>query len=124
MHHLADHEAFLRAIYDAPDDDTPRLVYADFLEEHGDPDRAAYIRHECELVRLEKEETRWLALQAALVALRDRTPYAWPWAGQPTVRGFPLPGELQIAVSALADAELMRWFAVRSAPESFGSRAL
>lgn len=44
MDHLAEHEAFLRAIYDCPEDDTPRLVYADFLEEHGDPDRAAAVR--------------------------------------------------------------------------------
>ena len=30
------HDAFLRAILDAPDDDTPRLVYADWLEERGE----------------------------------------------------------------------------------------
>ena len=29
---------FLRAIADAPDDDTPRLVYADWLDEHGATD--------------------------------------------------------------------------------------
>ena len=40
MDHLAEHEAFLRAIYDTPDDDTPRLIYADFLEERGEPERA------------------------------------------------------------------------------------
>ena len=37
-------DAFLQAILDAPDDDTPRLVYADWLEEHGQPDRAEFIR--------------------------------------------------------------------------------
>jgi uncharacterized protein (TIGR02996 family) len=37
-------DAFLQAILDAPDDDTPRLVYADWLEEYGQPDRAAFIR--------------------------------------------------------------------------------
>ena len=26
------------------EDDTPRLVYADWLDENGDPDRAAFIR--------------------------------------------------------------------------------
>jgi uncharacterized protein (TIGR02996 family) len=45
--------ALLRAICAAPDDDTPRLVAADWLEEHGDPDRAAFIRIQCELARLE-----------------------------------------------------------------------
>jgi uncharacterized protein (TIGR02996 family) len=52
MDHLAEQEAFLRAIFDAPDDDTPRLVYADFLEEHGEPERAEFIRVQCELARL------------------------------------------------------------------------
>jgi uncharacterized protein (TIGR02996 family) len=45
---LSQHEAFLRAIFDAPDDDTPRLVYADFLEENGEPERADVIRWQCD----------------------------------------------------------------------------
>jgi uncharacterized protein (TIGR02996 family) len=39
-------EAFLRAIREAPDDDGPRLVYADWLEERGDP-RGEFIRVQC-----------------------------------------------------------------------------
>jgi uncharacterized protein (TIGR02996 family) len=31
------HDAFLRAIEESPGDDTPRLIYADWLEEHGGP---------------------------------------------------------------------------------------
>jgi uncharacterized protein (TIGR02996 family) len=38
-----DDEAFLRAIVDAPADEAPRLVYADWLDERGDP-RGAYLR--------------------------------------------------------------------------------
>ena len=33
-------EAFLQAIRENPDDDAPRLIYADWLEERGDPRRA------------------------------------------------------------------------------------
>jgi uncharacterized protein (TIGR02996 family) len=44
--------ALLRAICAEPEDDTPRLVAADWLEEHGDPDRAALIRLQVELARL------------------------------------------------------------------------
>jgi uncharacterized protein (TIGR02996 family) len=29
-------EAFLQAVVETPDDDTPRLVYTDWLEERGD----------------------------------------------------------------------------------------
>jgi uncharacterized protein (TIGR02996 family) len=39
---------FLSAICRDPTDDTPRLVYADFLEENGEQDRSAFIR--CQIV--------------------------------------------------------------------------
>lgn len=35
---------FLNAILAAPDDDAPRLVYADFLDERGEGERAEFIR--------------------------------------------------------------------------------
>ncbi len=41
---------FIRAILAAPDDDTPRLVFADWLEERGDP-RGEFIRVQCALAR-------------------------------------------------------------------------
>jgi eukaryotic-like serine/threonine-protein kinase len=40
---VSDEEAFLRAIHEAPEDPAPRLVYADWLDERGDP-RAEYLR--------------------------------------------------------------------------------
>jgi uncharacterized protein (TIGR02996 family) len=44
-------DAFLRDILDAPEDDVPRLVYADWLEEQGDAERAEFIRVQIELAR-------------------------------------------------------------------------
>jgi uncharacterized protein (TIGR02996 family) len=44
------HDGFLQAILDDPDDDGLRLIYADWLEEHGDP-RGEFIRVQCELAR-------------------------------------------------------------------------
>jgi uncharacterized protein (TIGR02996 family) len=38
------YEPFLRAICENPEDDTVRLVYADWLQENGDEDRAEFIR--------------------------------------------------------------------------------
>ena len=46
---MTEREALLAAICANPDDDTPRLVYADWLQENGDPDRAEFIRLECRL---------------------------------------------------------------------------
>ena len=40
-------EAFIRAIVDNPGDDTPRLVYADWLDDRDDP-RGPYLRAEFE----------------------------------------------------------------------------
>src|SRR4051794_6643142 len=45
-------EALWQAIIDAPEEDAPRLVYADWLEEHGQPERAEFIRVQCELAKL------------------------------------------------------------------------
>ena len=43
--HLPDEQAaLLAAICAEPDDDTPRLVYADWLQEHGDEEQAQFIR--------------------------------------------------------------------------------
>lgn len=63
-----DRLAFLRAITAAPDDDTPRLVFADWLDEHAASDadlaRAEFIRLSCgskPKVRITKAEQNWLA---------------------------------------------------------------
>ncbi len=37
-------DALFRAILDNPDDDTVRLIYADWLDDHDDADRAEFIR--------------------------------------------------------------------------------
>ncbi len=46
---MHDHAAFLATIFDRPDDDGPRLVYADWLEERGECGRAEFIRAQCKL---------------------------------------------------------------------------
>jgi uncharacterized protein (TIGR02996 family) len=46
-----DHAAFLAAIREAPEDDAPRLVYADWLDESGAPERAELIRLQCQAAR-------------------------------------------------------------------------
>ena len=43
--------AFLAAILERPEDDFPRLVYADWLDENGDPARAEFIRLQLQLAR-------------------------------------------------------------------------
>jgi uncharacterized protein (TIGR02996 family) len=60
-------KSLLGAILASPNDDTPRLVYADWLEEQGDAARAEFIRVQCEKARLPKWDRRW-----PLLAWRER----------------------------------------------------
>ena len=55
---ISEHEPFLRAIIEAPDDDAVRLVYSDWLEENGDIERATYIRTSIQLARAEVKNTK------------------------------------------------------------------
>jgi len=42
---VTERDALYRAILERPADDAPRLIYADWLEEHDDLERAELIRH-------------------------------------------------------------------------------
>lgn len=67
--------ALRKAICAAPDDDTPRLVYADWLQEHGDEPRAEFIRAQVELARIEGDDPRRPALaRRELELLREHRP--------------------------------------------------
>jgi uncharacterized protein (TIGR02996 family) len=100
------HEPFLRAICENPDDDTVRLVYADWLDEHGELERAEFIRlqvaqagkprlYDADYFRvdalLKANRKRWLAEVPALTGIE--------WDDAPR-RGF------FCAVRALA----VKWF--------------
>jgi uncharacterized protein (TIGR02996 family) len=50
--------ALLAAIREAPDDDAPRLVYADWLDEQDQPERAEFIRVQCEVARIDSAALR------------------------------------------------------------------
>ncbi|MGL6095145.1 MAG: TIGR02996 domain-containing protein, partial [Fimbriiglobus sp.] len=48
-----DERALTAAVVAAPDDDLPRLVLADWLDEHDEPGRAEFIRAQCQLAATE-----------------------------------------------------------------------
>lgn len=48
---MTEHEAFLAAICAEPLEDSPRLIFADFLELNGDGVRGEFIRIQCELAK-------------------------------------------------------------------------
>jgi uncharacterized protein (TIGR02996 family) len=66
------HTAFLTDIAANVEDDAPRLVYADWLEENGDPERAAFIRGQCRLPKMGPCDPERFALQIEAEALLEK----------------------------------------------------
>jgi uncharacterized protein (TIGR02996 family) len=67
---MTDEAALLQAIIAEPDDDAPRLVYADWLEEHGRPERGEFIRLQCDEARLPSDDPRRAGLATRLRRLQ------------------------------------------------------
>jgi uncharacterized protein (TIGR02996 family) len=70
-------DAFLEAIIEAPDDDTPRLIYADWLEENARPARAEFIRAQIEAFSLPPGDPRRKEREDRAEALRREHERAW-----------------------------------------------
>jgi uncharacterized protein (TIGR02996 family) len=72
--------AFLRACKENPEDDTPRLVLADWLQEHGDEHDAArgeFIRAQCSLAGMKADDPRRKPLEQQAQELEARHGAAW-----------------------------------------------
>jgi uncharacterized protein (TIGR02996 family) len=65
---MTDRDAFLKTIIENPEEDTPRLVFADWLEEQGEP-RGEFIRIQCALAHMEMNDDRLPELIAREQAL-------------------------------------------------------
>jgi uncharacterized protein (TIGR02996 family) len=77
---MSDEKALLAAIWEHPHEDTPRLMYADWLQERGGASnvaRAEFIRAQCELARTPHGTPRWTELYARAVRLREAHTGTW-----------------------------------------------
>jgi uncharacterized protein (TIGR02996 family) len=106
-------EAFLQAIIENPDDESLRLIYADWLEERGDL-RGEFLRVECLLRGLPENGPEYRLLHQRLTELGGRVDVRWlaaacrvhletgPWHEHP--RRFPLnvPGPFYTCGDCLA----------------------
>jgi uncharacterized protein (TIGR02996 family) len=70
-------DGFLRAILADPEAEAPRLVYADWLDEHGEPDRAEFLRRESEWFGLPHRHVRKPELGTRLDAMRATLDPEW-----------------------------------------------
>jgi uncharacterized protein (TIGR02996 family) len=95
---MSDRDALLAAICAQPDEDTPRLVFADYLEEYGESPRAAFIRTQVELahtlpweplaVRCRWRQPDMITGKPFLASLPRVDGYHAVWPAVPFRRGF------------------------------------
>jgi uncharacterized protein (TIGR02996 family) len=69
---VSERDALLAAIAAHPDEDTPRLVFADWLDEHGDPERAEFIRVQIALAQNADAKGDRAPAEIAALAARER----------------------------------------------------
>jgi uncharacterized protein (TIGR02996 family) len=74
---MSDHDALLQGVLDAPADDAPRLVYADWLDDHGQAERADLIRLQIDLARTPRADPRRQEWQRREKEILDRHAYEW-----------------------------------------------
>lgn len=86
---MSDRDALIAGICAQPDEDTPRLAFADYCEEFGEPERAAFVRGQVELARAAPWEP---------VAVRARWQTPDLATGKPFRKGLPaVPGGTLLA---------------------------
>ena len=93
---MTDYEALLRSVVDRPDDDTPRLVLADWCDDQGDPGlaaRAAFIRAQVKLAeaggrvpspgefQCRKPKTRQIVVDDAVVYAQPTIEHVYVYTG-------------------------------------------
>ena len=102
--------AFLDAIKEAPEDDMPRLVFADWLEERGSP-RGEFIRVQVELARLADVDPRRTELERreGMLFYSHQAEWLAPWGkwlrkeGRKFVRGL---AHIKLPAHALLNPQL------------------
>jgi uncharacterized protein (TIGR02996 family) len=86
---MSDRAALEAGIVARPDDDTARLVFADWLDEHGEHSRAEFVRLQIEWERAERFSAPWLELIGRMSALIKADPREFDT--EPVSRLAPVP---------------------------------
>src|SRR5258707_839019 len=87
---MTEDQAFLASILERPDDDGPRLIYADYLDECGDP-RGPFIRIQCALAKLSADDLRREGMEEGERFLLEAHRHLWsaPFRGLTSREDFP-----------------------------------
>ena len=109
-----DQNAFLHTICAHPDEDAPRLVYADWLDERGDP-LGEFIRVQVELAKIKENHPRFAPLRSRQLELmlanvpRWVQPYGMQMWGVEFRRGFICAGAVDAKALVNDEAWFERW---------------
>jgi uncharacterized protein (TIGR02996 family) len=142
---MSDRDALIAGICAQPDEDTPRLALADYLEEFGEPEYAAFVRAQVELARTPAWEplavkARWQAptlatgkpflkhlapVPGGMLLSWDSPPFRRGLGWSLLVRSVPLWGELvepvlarePIGKFAFWHGTLDDWYRVAASPQ-------
>ncbi len=74
---MSEEAAFLEALKANPADDTARLVYADWLDEHDEPAKAEYLRVVAKLNHAGQDNIREQSDVARMFKLAEALPQEW-----------------------------------------------
>ncbi|MCE9561249.1 MAG: TIGR02996 domain-containing protein [Planctomycetes bacterium] len=74
---MSDEDALLAAIIATPDEDTPRLVYADWLQENGQAERAEFIRLQIQSATLDQSGSEAVGLKLRAQQLVNEHASVW-----------------------------------------------
>ena len=107
---MTDRDALLAAVHAQPLDDAPRLVLADWLDEHGQPERAEFIR--LQVAQRREFETHGRTARLDDLFVQARSLFYRPWAepvrkvfgrgigmysrGFPKGPGYPIPADVLV----------------------------
>lgn len=100
-------KALLAGICAYPDELTPRLVYADWLEEHDQPERAEFIRLGCEAHQLDQTDSESQAVAEFFIDCGIRTAGKVDWSAVDPGVGRRLAVHARLA--ALTKAHGKKW---------------
>jgi uncharacterized protein (TIGR02996 family) len=124
---MLDREPLLKAIFAEPNDDLPRLVFADYLEEQDEAEWAELIRVQCELARREPGGPDRDRRKRLLARERELITRLWPLpfeAQDRPHRGFVLCEQIRADSGDLSDPEAFRRRVLELHPEYYGASSL
>jgi uncharacterized protein (TIGR02996 family) len=85
---MTDEDALMRAVIADPDDDAPRLIFADWLDENGQCERAEFIRVQIALAEMATNDERRPELRRCERRLLRRWGNRWTQALRPAVFNY------------------------------------